>query len=309
MRPIVGRICEALRLENRAYGLTIGKETMFKKKTKTRRPRKPSWLVARGALVLAALFFAAFTVVFWGMSLAESSIALAIFVSVGFAVSALVTPSVVPKLFHAKGFTLGGLFVTCLAFGAVDSVGLTLVFSAVEKQMTAPAYESAVDAYNAELTPLQTALTTATTARDAVQLETKFPNGEPYGPQRMAESKEAYALQRSKLQKVVDDVEAKIEAVAEPVRAKIFNLTAVALLSTALQVALALGMVALEAARERVHADALAEYRDGLDAAKADREAKAKAKAKAQAIASKKAADIAKLRAKNGLRLAVDNEA
>lgn len=279
------------------------------KKSNTRRPRKPSWLIARGALVLAALFFAAFTVVFWGLSLAEASLPLAIFVSIGFGLSAMVTPSVVPKLFHAKGFTFAGLFVTIVAFGAVDSVGLTLGFQGLEKQMTGPAYAAAVKAYNAERTALEAIRNDAAAKRDAVVLVKAFPNGEPFGPQRMAEARANYDAERLPFQEIVDDYEAKIEALAEPVRGKLFDLTFVATLSTALQIALALGMVALEAAREGVHARAVEAYEDRLAEQRADRKAKAQAKARAEAKAAKNAATIAKARAANGLKLAVDNEA
>lgn len=270
---------------------------IFSKRKTTRRPRKPTWLIARAALVFAALFFAAFAVVFWGLSLIETSPLLAAFVSVGFAASAIVTPTVVPKLAVARGVPLIGLLFVAVVFGAVDSLGVTMGFNGLDKLITKPAYEASVTAYEAEKLPLTTARDKAVADRDAVALETAFEDGRKFGPQNKAAALETFTAARAAYQVIIDDSEKKIGALVVPVQAKLFDLTLIGLLSTALQIALAVGMIALEGAREGVHAKALAEYEAGLEAARIAREKKAKDRAAVIAKRAKNAkltADAAK---------------
>jgi hypothetical protein len=280
---------------------------IFSKRKNTRRPRKPTWLIARAALVLAALFFAAFAVVFWGLGLAETSPILAVFVSVGFAVSAIVTPTVVPKLAVARGPALAGLLFVAVVFGLVDSLGVTMGFSGLGKLISEPAYKTAVAAYDEAELPLKMARDKAIIDRDAVKLETAFSDGRKFGPQNKAAALVTFKEARAEYQAIIDGNEAKIKALTVPVRGSIFDLTLIGLLSIALQVALAVGMIALEAARESVHRSALAEYEAGLQSARAERDAKAKAKAKVSAKLAKDAAAVAARAAKmGGPKLAFD---
>jgi len=280
---------------------------IFSKRKTTRRPRKQSWFIARAALVLAALFFAAFAVVFWGLSLVDTSPLLALFVSVGFAASAIVTPTVVPKLVVARGPALAGLLFVAVVFGLVDSMGVTMGFTGLEKQITEPAHQKALASYADKVQPLEAARDKAIIDRDAVKLETAFSDGRKFGPQNKAAALATFKEARAEYQSIVDDNEAKIKAVAVPVRGSIFDLTLIGLLSIALQVALAVGMIALEAARESVHRSALAEYEAGLQSARAERDAKAKAKAKVSAKLAKDAAAVAARAAKmGGPKLAFD---
>ncbi|MAZ05791.1 MAG: hypothetical protein CME81_05250 [Halomonas sp.] len=262
-----------------------------KKKKRVTGPKKPAWLIGRGALVAASLFFAAFAVVFWARSIADESLALAIFVAVGFAVSAMVTPSVAPKLAHASGVPACALALVCIVFGDVDSLGVTLGFSGLEKAMTEKAYQADVKVYTAERVRLEAIRDSNVTKRDAVVLATAFADGRPFGPQNKAEARATYEAERAGFQKTIDDAKADLSTLAEPVRPKVFDMTLIALLSTALQAALAFGMIALEAARNRVHAAAVAEYEAKKAAEKAEREKRARAKAKAKVKAEPKIAE------------------
>ena len=252
-----------------------------KKKKRVSGPKKPTWFVARAALVAVSLFFAAFAVVFWARGIADESVALAAFVAVGFAVSAIVTPSVAPKLAHSTGVPAVALLFVCVVFGAVDSLGVTLGFDGLGKAMTETSYQAELSTYTAEKTRLEGVRDANTAKRDAVALEKEFADGRPFGPQNKAAARENYEAERAGFQAVIDDATTALAELAEPVREKPFDLTLIAALSTAIQAALAFGMIALEAARNRVHAAAVAEYEAEKAKAKIEREKKAKAKAKA----------------------------
>jgi len=282
---------------------------IFSKRKNTRRPRKPTWFIARAALVLAALFFAAFAVVFWGLGLAETSPILAVFVSVGFAVSAIVTPTVVPKLAVARGPALAGLLFVAVVFGLVDSLGVTMGFSGLGKLMSEPAYKTAVAAYDESELPLKTARDKAVVDRDAVVLETGFSDGRKFGPQNKAAALVTFKEARGEYQAIIDGNEAKIKALAVPVRAEPFDLQLIGLLSLALQIALAVGMIALEAARESAFVKALAQYEADREVGRVEREKRARAKTvKTNRIAKSAKLTAAAAKAAGGPKLAFDKD-
>lgn len=236
-----------------------------------RRPRQPVWLLARFALVAAALFFAAFAVIYWGRNLWAASPALAVFVAAGFGLSALVTPTVVPKLASARGGARWGLAAVCIVFGLVDTIGLTGAFAGVEKDMTQAAYEADMSAHEAERIRLLGLLETAQAKLDAVPL----PNAT--GEIR---TRETWLAVTETLRADLDTAKGELSALVEPTRPDVFDDAFVALVSGLLQVALAIGLLSLEAARLRVHREALEAYEARL-AEQAKRRRKAAGKAKA----------------------------
>lgn len=294
---------------------------MFKSKKRARKtiapPRKPLWLISRGALFLASIFFAAFSVVFWGLGLAEENLLIAIFVSGGFAVSAIVTPSVAPKLAMVKSVTTGlGIVAVIAVFGVIDTIGVTFGFQGLDRMMTEPAYQAALKEYRDQRAPLEASLRKATEARDSVILVTTFPDGTPYGPQRMAEARVSFNEQRAAFQETITETEGKLAQIRQPVRETRLQGDLILLLAGALQIALVLGMIALEGARTAAHEKALADYEARLAQAAADKQAKAeekerraKAEQKRRDRIAKDAAAAAELARKSGgPKLAYESE-
>lgn len=246
-------------------------------KQQSRKPRQPKWLLARSAFVMAALFFAAFAVIYWGRNLWDASPALAVFVAAGFALSALVTPTVVPKIASARGGARWGLAAVCIVFGLVDTIGLTGAFAGVEKDMTRAAYEADLSAHEAERGRLLTALETAQAQLAAV------PTPNATGEIR---TRETWLAVTQPLRADVDAAKADLEALVDPVRPDVFDDMFVGLVSLLLQIALAIGLLALEAARLAAHRQALKEYEARLAKQARRRKAPAKAKAKAPQVSA-----------------------
>lgn len=259
------------------FGLSNQKQS---RASRVRKPRQPSWLLARSAFVTAALFFAAFAVIYWGRNLWDASPALAVFVAAGFALSALVTPTVVPKIASARGGARWGLVAVCIVFGLVDTIGLTGAFAGVEKDMTQAAFSAEVEAHNAERGRLLASLARAEAALAAV------PAPDAGGAIRRLDTWQAVT---EPLRGDVETAKTELAALVDPVRPKVFNDAFVGLVSGLLQIALAIGLLTLEAARLAVHRKALEEYEAAKreERKRAEKSARAKAKVKAPAVVQK----------------------
>lgn len=248
---------------------------MAKTTSKTRKPQKPAWFVARASIVLAALFFAAFAVYYWAAPLWNANPVLSVFIGAGFALSALVTPSVAPKLVHSKGATTALLFAVCCVFGAIDSLGVGVAFGSLEQDMTQAEYDDAMSDYKVELSTLTNAVTAAQAKLDAVPLP------DAKGAIRKDST---WTSVNGVLEGRVNSARGRLDALAKPSRKDLFPNDLVMLLSFMLQAAIAVGAIALEAARSRIYSDACAAYEARLETLRKERvkvERKKQRKAKA----------------------------
>lgn len=236
-----------------------------------RRPRKQAWFVSRAVLVAASMLFAAFAVYYWAFPLWEAGDKeLAAFVAALFISSAAVTPAVAPKLVHAKGVSFFGLMIVCVAFGAVDTVGTSGGFLGLDKDMSERAYLAELETFTANKGKLEAEL-------DGYKLELKQ-HREDFGVKIMR--RESLELITEDLKSERDRVQGVIDGLVEPSRTSRFNVELASLIALLIQVALAIGLICLEAARERKYADEVEAYEEKLAKARSQRKRSATIKAK-----------------------------
>ena len=234
------------------------------------KPKLQNWFIARAALVAASLFFAAFAVWYWASPLWAKQPIIAVAIGAGFAVSAVITPAVAPKLALAKGWSVPGLLAICLVFGCVDALGVSGGFAGLDKDLTQTEWDAALADYQTERETLAARLADAQAKLDAVPLPSA--TGE-------IRNRDTWQLTMDTLTEQRDAAQARLDALAMPVRATRFNALHVNILSGLIQLVLFLAMPAVEAARQRQHTDALAVYY----AAKAEAEKRRHRKARIQA--------------------------
>lgn len=245
------------------------------KTTSHRRPRKEAWLISRAALVAASMLFAVFAVFYWAYPLYEAGDKeLAAFVALLFISSAAVTPAVAPKLVHSKGGAFFGLLIVCVAFGLVDTVGTSGGFMGLDKDMSERAYVAELATFETTKSNLETELREY---KDEIKsVRAKFGvNGE-------IKQASSLALLTDDLIAERDRVQGKLDTLVEPSRTSRFNVELASLIAALIQIALAVGLICLEAARERKFVDAIEVYEERLAKGRSLRKRKATIKAKAE---------------------------
>ena len=243
-----------------------------------KKPQLENWFLARASFVFASLFFAAFAVYYWAVPLWNESPALSIGMAVGFSLSALVTPAVMPKLARAKGWGLAGLMFGCFVFGCVDALGVSGGFAGLEKDLTQAEYDAAVTSYQAAIIKPTADIASAQSKLDGLPTMTAVCEG--YGPINCEKRQAGLVADRDTFQGSLNAATATLSSIALPVRAERFNDHTVAILSVLIQIALAVSMLALEAARLGAHRRDMAAYETARAKAKVAREKKAKAKSR-----------------------------
>lgn len=214
--------------------------------------------MARSAVVAVSVLFAGFSIYYWAYPLWENGDKqLAVFVGLLFAVSAAVTPTVTPKIVHSKGAPLAGLLFVCVTFGAVDTVGVTGGFMGLDRDMSETQFQADLAEYNTEKSKLETELQEY---KDEIKAQrAKFgANGEIRNASSLALVLEDLTTER-------DRVQGQVDALVEPKRIQRFSVELAGFLAGFLQIAFAVGLMCLEAARERKFREALAEYEAELD--------------------------------------------
>lgn len=252
----------------------------FTFKTKShRRPRKEAWFVSRAALVAASMLFAAFAVYYWAFPLYETGEKeLAAFVALLFVSSAAVTPAVAPKLVHAKSYAFCGLLLVCVAFGAVDTVGVSGGFLGLDKDMSERAYNAEMIEFKASKSALEDEL-------KGYKDELKAHRAD-FGVKILR--KESLELITADLTAERDRVQAKVDALVEPSRTSRFNVELASLIAGLIQLALAVGLICLEAARERKFTEAVEAYEDRLAKSRTQRKRAQTIKANAENVVNMK---------------------
>ncbi|MDJ0922248.1 MAG: hypothetical protein QNI84_14060 [Henriciella sp.] len=243
------------------------------------KPKLEDWYVARGAIVAISLFCAVFAIYYWASPLWATNKPLAIAVAIGFGVSALITPCVVPKLFHTRGIALAGLLATCAVFSTVDSIGVAGGFLGLEKDLTQAEFDSETKVYTAERLALSSAIEAKQTAIDALPSMADVCVG--HGPQNCAARQKGLTDDRGLLLSDRDAAQGRLDVLAKPERADRFNDDHMTYLSFAIQIVLAFGLIALEAARHGKFNREMQAYQAVLAERRAEREKKQKAKARA----------------------------
>ena len=244
---------------------------LFQSSNRTRRPRKPSMLAARIILLTAALAFAAFTVTEYGLSLWQADARIACFVMFVFGVSALVTPVIVPLIARARGAARLALILVAIAFGAIDSFGLSQAFNGFEIRATQSAFEAASKTLQARRAPLQSQLEKA----EAQLADLVIPNHEY--TTRQAAALEAYKAQAETLKATIAQTQTDLENLPHTAeRPDMFDNQIILAISTLIQLALAFGFIAIEATRCREFDQAISAYEAKLATARQERADKRK---------------------------------
>lgn len=219
------------------------------------------------------MLFAAFAVYYWAVPLWEAGEKeQAVFVAILFTVSAAVTPTVAPKLVHANGAAFAGLLAVCVAFGAVDTIGVSGGFLGLDRDMTQKSFDQAVAAHVKEKADLETELQGY--KNEIAKHRSKFGMS---GEIRNASSLELLIADPIKER---DRVQGELDNLAEPVRDSRFSVELAAALASLIQIALAIGLIALEAARVAKHRRELAAYEAGLEVKRKEKQKKEKAEAR-----------------------------
>ena len=241
---------------------------------KVRRPRKPAFFIARLVVLSVTVAFASFTVTEYGLTLWDTDPRLAAFVMAVFGLSALVTPCLVPILTKARGAALAGLALVCVAFGAIDSVGLSMAFTGFEKRATEQAYQKAQDDLDALRSPILSRIDALQAKRDAIDV----PAHEITSRQQAALA--TYTAQIASIDTELDRARTELDQYpASATRPDLFDNGLVAIIATLIQIALAIAFGAIEAVRTRLHAEAVKDYEERQEANRIERR-KAKAVAK-----------------------------
>lgn len=234
------------------------------KTTNHRRPRKEVWFVSRAALVAASMLFAAFAVYYWAFPLWEAGDKeLAAFVALLFISSAAVTPAVAPKLVHAKSGAFVGLLTVCVAFGAVDTVGTSGGFLGLDKDMSERAYIVELAKYETQVTSLRADLQAQ--KDEIAKHRSNFGHGKEITRASTLELLIADPIAER------DRIQGQLDTLAEPSRTSRFNVELASVIAGLIQIALAIGLICLESARERKYVEAIAAYEERLAKARRKR--------------------------------------